>query len=328
MPLDTPPSKGAVSVAAGVLRDRQGRVLVTRRADHRHQGGLWEFPGGKIEPGESVEAALARELAEELGIRVQASRPLIRVPYRYPDKQVCLEVHEVTQFEGEPQGLEGQPLRWLPTAALEAGLFPAANRPIITAVRLPGVYVISPDADDPQRWLAALEATLARGARLLQMRVRGAPGERRPLAEQALDRTRAAGAKLLINGDPPLAAALGADGVHLTARQLAECDSRPLPTPHLVAASCHDPAELARAARLGIDFAVLGPVAATASHPDADPLGWERFAAWTADAPLPVYALGGLSPADRDTARAQGAQGVAGIRAFWGPDTGDAHLPR
>jgi len=314
-----------VSVAAGVLRDPQGRVLVTRRADHRHQGGLWEFPGGKIEPGEDAAEALARELAEELGVAVRSSRPLIRVPYRYPDRVVCLEVREVTQFEGEPRGLEGQPLRWLAPGELDPAEFPSANRPIITAVRLPSVYVISPDAPDTEGWLAGLEATLARGASLLQMRVGDRPGERRALAAQALERTRAAGARLLINADPELALALGADGVHLTARQLASLDQRPLPPPQLVAASCHDAAELARAARLGVDFAVLGPVAPTASHPGLEPLGWERFAAWTADAPLPVYALGGMTPADRDAARTHGAQGVAGIRAFWGAAAGDTH---
>lgn len=307
-----------MSVAAGVLRDVEGRVLVTRRADHRHQGGLWEFPGGKIEPGEGVGAALARELAEELGVAVIASRPLIRVPYRYPDKAVCLEVHEVTQFEGEPRGLEGQPLSWQAPGELDPARFPAANRPVIMAVRLPSVYVISPDAPEPQGWLAGLEATLARGARLLQMRVRGTPGERQPLAEQALDRARAAGARLLINGDPTLAAALGADGVHLTARQLAALPQRPLPPPQLVAASCHDARELARAARLGVDFAVLGPVASTASHPGREGLGWTRFAALTAETPLPVYALGGMTPGDRARARDHGGQGVAGISAFWG----------
>lgn len=317
----TPDRMTGIRVAAAVLRDAQGQVLVARRAEHRHQGGLWEFPGGKIEAGESVGEALERELREELGIAVRASRPLIRVPYRYPDKAVCLEVHEVTQFEGDPRGLEGQPLRWLAPEALSPGEFPAANRPIITAIRLPSVYVISPDAAEPEGWLRALERTLAAGARLLQLRVRGGPGSRRPLAEAALDRTRAAGAKLLLNGDPELAAALGADGVHLTATQLAAAQRRPLAPPQLVAASCHDPAELARAATLGVDFAVLGPVAATPSHPGAEPIGWERFAAWVGEAPLPVYALGGMTPADRETARAHGGQGVAGISAFWDAET-------
>lgn len=316
------PEAPAVHVAAGVLRDPQGRVLVTRRAEHRHQGGLWEFPGGKIEPGETAAAALARELDEELGVAVAGSRPLIRVPYRYPDRTVCLEVREVTRFSGEPRGREGQPLRWLAPEALDAAEFPAANRPIIMAVRLPALYVVSPDAPEPDRWLAELEATLTAGAGLLQMRVRGGPGERQPLAERALDLTRAAGARLLINGDPDLALALGADGVHLTARQLATLAHRPLPPPQLVAASCHSPQALARAAALGADFAVLGPVAPTASHPQAEPLGWQRFGEWVAEAPMPVYALGGMAPADQETARAYGGQGVAGIRAFWGV-TGD-----
>jgi 8-oxo-dGTP diphosphatase len=122
-------------------------------------------------------------------------------------------------------------------------------------------------------------------------------------------------ARVLINGDAQLARALGADGVHLPAEQLMRCRQRPeLP---LVAASCHDAQELTRAATLGLDFVVLGPVQATATHPRQPPLGWPAFARLVAGSSLPVYALGGLGRADLTHALAAGAHGIAAIRGAW-----------
>ena len=315
------PSTGAdaatIRVAVGVVRDEQGRVLVARRATDRHQGGRWEFPGGKLEAGESVTAALRRELAEELGITVHACIPLIRIAHDYGDRQVILEVREVVDWSGQARGLEGQPLAWQRPDALDPAGFPAANRGIIAALQLPGRYVISADCDEPASWLATLDRVLAAGERLIQFRVRLQGRTRRWLASEALARCRAAGARLLINGDSAMARRLEADGVHLSARELMQLHERPLSTEQWVAASCHDPAELRRAAALGVDFAVLSPVAPTASHPDARPLGWTSFADWVGETPFPVYALGGMRPEDQPVARRQGGQGVAGISGFW-----------
>ena len=121
-----------VKVAAGVI-ERDGQVLVTQRAAKAHQGGLWEFPGGKLESGESAEQALIRELAEELNIQVTQQAPLIEISHDYGDKQVRLFVSVVRAFEGEPQGLEGQPMQWIAAADLNTLSFPAANLPIIQA---------------------------------------------------------------------------------------------------------------------------------------------------------------------------------------------------
>ena len=125
----------AVHVAVGVVLDEQHRVLISRRASAAHQGGLWEFPGGKVEPGESVERALARELREELGIGFASSQPLLLVPFNHGDKAVLLDVHLVTELEGKARGLEGQPLRWVTAEELARYEFPAANVPIVSAVR-------------------------------------------------------------------------------------------------------------------------------------------------------------------------------------------------
>jgi 8-oxo-dGTP diphosphatase len=117
-----------------VLRGPEGEVLLTRRHADSHQGGLWEFPGGKVEPGESLAAALRRELLEELAVCVESHTPLIEVRHDYGDKQVLLDVHEVTAFSGEPAPQEAQPMRWVPLKELADYEFPAANAPIVKAL--------------------------------------------------------------------------------------------------------------------------------------------------------------------------------------------------
>jgi len=125
----------AVHVAVGVILDEQRNILIARRAHDTHQGGLWEFPGGKVEPGEAVESALYRELREELGILIGRTSPLQQVRHDYGDKAVLLDVHVVWDFAGEARGLENQPLRWVAVSELGAFSFPAANQPIVGAVR-------------------------------------------------------------------------------------------------------------------------------------------------------------------------------------------------
>ena len=120
-----------VIVVVGILIDEAGRVLVTRRAPGAHQGGLWEFPGGKVEEGETLIEALARELNEELGVLVETTEPLVVLEHDYGDKQVRLDVHRVTRWSGQPRGLEGQPLAWQRPEQLRDWAFPAANRPIL-----------------------------------------------------------------------------------------------------------------------------------------------------------------------------------------------------
>ncbi|MAT94702.1 MAG: 8-oxo-dGTP diphosphatase MutT [Halioglobus sp.] len=126
---------GAVHVAVGVIVDAQRRILLSRRAADAHQGGLWEFPGGKVEDGEALGDALARELREELDIVPVRTSPLIQVRHDYGDKRVLLDVHVVWDFRGDARGVEGQPLAWVPVAELDSYDFPAANLPIVTAVR-------------------------------------------------------------------------------------------------------------------------------------------------------------------------------------------------
>jgi 8-oxo-dGTP diphosphatase len=308
-----------IHVMAGAILDARGRVLVARRPDHAHQGGLWEFPGGKLEPGETPEQGLARELEEELGIGVLGSRPLIRIHHDYGDRRILLEVRRVDAYSGIPQGREGQPLAWLAPDAMDPARFPAADRPIITALRLPQRLLITgPDPRDPEALCARLARALRGGIRLVQLRAHELDDSAyRALAARAYAISTAAGARLLLNRDPAAVADCPRHGLHLNTRLLTAHDLRPGRSGELVGASCHDAAQLLRAAALGLDYAVLSPVKPTASHPAANPLGWARFQALVDPAGLPVYALGGLAPTDLPVAISHGAQGIAAIRGLW-----------
>ncbi|MBT8419569.1 MAG: Nudix family hydrolase [Gammaproteobacteria bacterium] len=319
---------GRIHVAVAVLFNERGEVLISQRHQGVHQGGLWEFPGGKVEPGEKVYSALCRELAEELDVTVIRARPLIQVPHDYADRRVLLDVWRVTRWSGTPKGREAQTIAWAPLDTLREYSFPAADAPIITAARLPDTYLITPmpDWDNVEGFLSALDACLFRGIRLVQLRI-GQPNTHKPthgeyeqLAKEALRLCHARGARCLLNSEPALAREMGMHGAHLTSRRLldeAGTGEGLSDEDFLFGASCHNEKEIRRACRIGVDFAVLAPVKATRTHPDAEPLTWARFSELTQSATIPVYALGGLSPGDMETAWRWGAQGIAAIRALW-----------
>lgn len=314
-----------VEVVAGLITDARGRVLLARRTEGRDLAGLWEFPGGKREPGETPEGTLVRELQEELGIEARIDGHLITVPHDGPGRSLRLDVRRVSRWKGVPRGREGQALAWVPPHKLPSYAMPPADRPVVAALLHPDRYAISPVPaggvdEGADAWLAGLDAALRRGVRRIQVRLPGiAPGLRRALAIAAAARCRESGAQLLVNSDVELAREVGA-GLHLRAAELAALDARPrLAAGALLAASCHDAEGLARAARLGCDFAVLGAVKPTATHPGRPGIGWDAFAHLRGEVSLPVYALGGLGPEDLPEARRHGAQGIAGIRALWPP---------
>jgi 8-oxo-dGTP diphosphatase len=308
-----------VEVVAGVIRDKTGRILLARRTEGRDLAGLWEFPGGKREPGESPEAALARELHEELGIDITCGAPVIAVPQRYPHKRLRLDVRHVASWRGTVKGHEGQALAWAPPHTLSAYAMPSADIPVVAALLQPDRYLVTPAPEGSDAaWLESLEAALDAGIRRVQLRAPHCPPARWTcLVEAAVDACRRHGADVLINGDIALAQAMDV-GVHLRSSQLAALEARPLPKEQRVGASCHTLEDLRRAEAIGCDFAVLGPIAQTPTHPNAKPLGWEGFAALREEVALPIYAIGGMTVEDVATARAHGAQGIAAIRALWG----------
>jgi 8-oxo-dGTP diphosphatase len=320
-----------------VLEDAAGRVLVAQRPAGKSLAGGWEFPGGKLHAGEARIAGLARELEEELGIRVDPAscRPLIRYLHAYPELEVLLDVFRVARWSGTPQCLEHQALDWRPAdALLSHGLLPA-DAPIVNALRLPSMVAVTPAAAEhgEAQFMDGIEA-LAEGnddTLICLRRPDLAPARLVELAGGVACRLEGTGARLLLHGEPAallsalesapagLAARLEPvlTGIHMPGRCLEALQSRPVPRSMWWGVSCHDAAQLARAVAIGADYAFLGHVAATASHPGQPGMGWDRFMALVADLPLPVYAIGGLGPQDLEAARAHGAQGIAAIRSLW-----------
>lgn len=304
-------------VAVGVLIRPDGSFLIAQRPAGKPMAGYWEFPGGKLEPGESVFEALRREFIEELGLSITQAVPWAQRVVVYPHATVRLHFWRAYAWQGEPQSLEGQAWCWEHIDALRVEPWLAGALPLRRWLALPDVYTISNAADlGVAAFLERLDVRLARGgARLLQLR--------EPLFDDAQfgalfrevrARTREHGGRLLVNSRHRRCAS-EADGLHLTAADLAACTVRP--EADWCAASCHDAGEIARAGELGLDFAVFGPVQPTASHPGAAGCGWKGFVDGTGSTMLPVYALGGLTVADLATARQHGAQGVALLRAAW-----------
>lgn len=308
-----------VHVVAAVIRNAQQDILLALRPNDKHMGGLWEFPGGKCEPGESPQQALARELHEELGIAIENSQPLIQVRHDYPDLHILLDVYEVLSFTGEAHGAEGQEVRWVASKTLSDYQFPAANRTIVTAAQLPQRYLITPEQLTAEQLYIGAEQALAQGCELLQLRAPHLPvGEYKSLAQrlQALCFGRA---RLLLKGDLAWQAEFPQAGWHLTAKQLQALagQSRPLADNRLLAASCHTAQELQLATELHVDFVTLSPVLPTLTHPGASTLGWDAAQALLLEFNAPAFLLGGLTEQNTAQARAIGGQGVAGIRGFW-----------
>ena len=306
-----------VEVVAAVIERPDGRFLLAQRPAGKVYAGYWEFPGGKVEPGEAVAAAIARELHEELGIEVEIADPWIVRIYAYPHATVRLNFFRVRAWHGEPHAKEQQQLAWQHASALDVAPLLPANAPVMRALQLPFEYAITHAGEiGSEAQLSLLERRLALGLRLVQVREKSmTPAQLERFAGAVVERARPHGARVLINSDIELARRVGADGVHLTAMQLARMQHRP--TLGWCAASCHHAAELARAGELGIDFAVLGPVQATPTHPHAPTLGWDGFRALARHAAMPVFALGGMRPDDLDAARHCGAQGIAMVRGSW-----------
>ncbi|MCC6472972.1 MAG: Nudix family hydrolase [Burkholderiales bacterium] len=309
-----------VDVAVAVLiRAQDGRVLLARRPRGKVYAGYWEFPGGKVESGESAVAALAREIREELGVDVGEAHPWITRVFEYPHARVRLHFFRVRSWLGSVIAREHDALAWQDVASVDVEPMLPANAPVLRALGLPAEYAITQAGPlGEELFIERLRQRLADGLALVQVREPAyAPQRMESFARRVVAIACPEGARVLVNGDAALAARVGAQGVHLTARQVAAMERRPdLP---LVGASCHDAQELRAAERLGVDFAVLGPVHPTPTHPERAAMGWPAFERLARDAAIPVYALGGVAPGERHQAWVCGAHGIAMIRGSWRP---------
>ena len=311
--------------AAVILREgAEGgtEYLLAQRPPGKAYAGYWEFPGGKVEAGETFAEALVRELQEELGITVTAMTPWMTRHFVYPHARVEIRFFRVTAWIGDLQPLEHTGTVWLDTLSMAGGcdldampvrpVLPA-NTPILRALALPNIYALT------NAGAAGMAGELARIARakprLVQVREKTMNDlDRQAFTRQVVDLVHGYGGHVLLNGGISEAVALGVDGVQLTSAALMACEVRPdLP---LVFASCHTLAELRKASSLGLDAVILGTVNPTPTHPDGSPLGWAGFVQMIEGFELPVYAIGGMSQADVSTAQALGAQGVAMMRGW------------
>ncbi len=224
-----------------------------------------------------------------------------------------LHFFRVSAWDGEPQRLEDQDIKWQRVEAPDVSPMLPANAPVLAALALPSIMALSNCAGlGVDGWIGKLTDLAMREKLLVQVREKACNFQQvQHILSRALARAQPFGARIVVNSD--CGSYPQCRGVHLTAKALMAATERPDAT--LVGASCHDERELDHAERIGVDYAVVGPVKASASHPGAAPLGWARFAELARDRPMPLFAIGGLTRADLAEARRHGAHGVALLSA-------------
>jgi 8-oxo-dGTP diphosphatase len=330
----TPLKNKITQAAVGVIQHRNGLVLLGQRPQGKPWAGYWEFPGGKIESGETAEQALKRELQEELGISATTLYPWLTRTFDYaakydaagqlesPAKTVKLHFHMVAEWDGQPFGMEKQTISWQNPANPDVGPMLPANAPILKALTLPNAYAISNLQELGETlFFERLKLALDNGLTMILIREKQLDSEALFMfAEQVMEIAGPYEVKVMIHSDMELCATLNAAGVHLSSKDLMAMKAKPAGI--LCGASCHNQAELLQAATLGLDYVMLSPVTNTQSHSDATPLGWANFVNLIKDYPLPVYALGGMHPVMLAEARSYGAHGIAMQRAVWQSDMG------
>jgi 8-oxo-dGTP diphosphatase len=323
-------------VAVAVFIRPDGCFLLSSRPAGKPYAGFWEFPGGKIERGETVFDALRRELIEELNVVIDRASPWFTYMMHYEHASVRLHAWRVTQWHdvdaGGMRGMEGQQWRWQCLDAITVAPTLLGCAPIFRALALPTTYVVTNASEvGGEAYLKQIRAVWSKNAserpsmlefgskqicfpRLVQIRENAMLREEKlAFSTSLISQARKVNALVMVNSDLALARTTNANGVHLTSAQLKTIEARP--DFDWVGASVHTTAELARAAELKCDFAVLGSVKQTASHPGQTPIGWTKFGDMVRNSPIPVFAIGGLTHADMADALAHGAHGIAMQRA-------------
>ena len=308
-----------VNVAVGVVKNSHQKILISERPASKTHGGCWEFPGGKIKPGETVIDALSRELYEELNLTLEDSRRLITIRHNYDEYPVKLDVRLVHSWHGSIHGREGQAFKWVDINRLSEFTYPAANNYILSALSLPELYFITPEAElFREGFLDKCEKIIKAGCRMIQFRCKSRPfTDSRTIFNSLLKICSKNNCKLLLNSTPEEALNAGASGCHLSSSNLMKYQCRALPHGFILGGSCHNIEELNHAEEMKLDFVVLGSVYATASHHDSGCLGWDGFQKLAAQTNLPVYAIGGMQMKEMETAWDYGAQGLASISNIW-----------
>lgn len=310
-------TKPFIDIAVGVLK-RNGLICLSQRQKHQSFADCWEFPGGKVESQETLIKALKREFKEELNITTHNWQPLIEIPWHYEKVSVRLHVFETDEFEGEPQGNEGQKVQWFELAELNNLEFPQANKGIVSALNLPSQYMMNGKYSSVEDALTKIEIALANGIKICQLKNRGlTESEFDELVQKSIFLCHKKQAKLLLNGEANLLKKHpNADGLQISATDIGLYQHRPVAKDKLLGISTHEDEHIQQALKLEADFLLLSPVKPTSAHPDLQAIGWQGFEKMLKALPIPVYALGGMNPEDVNKAKSHGAQGVAAISGF------------
>lgn len=302
-----------VEVAAAILLRQRGdgstEYLLARRPQGKVYAGYWEFPGGKVEPGETLHQALLRELHEELGIRIERAWPWLSCRFTYPHATVRLKFFHVIAWRGEIEPIEHDGFVWVGIGqdAPVAPVLPA-NGPILRALELPAEYTqVRVVEGDSSAATAAIAQALNTGSRLFHIDAACLPeGKRQDFVVTALQlASRHPEARVLIEDNAELARVTGAHGLHLSASRLMPLETRP--AFDRVAATCRNAKELAHAIALGLDFVILWP------EPQATEMDWPLFSRMIEFSPIPVYAGINRRSGKLELARQHGAHGVAKV---------------
>ena len=315
-------TENIVHVAVAVIKNSEGQYFIAKRPQESHQGGLWEFPGGKVENNETVFDALKRELFEEIGITLLKATPLIQISHDYGDKSVYLDVFSIDEFTEEAFGKEGQEIRWINKSELSLYEFPIANIPIVNAIQLPDKYMITGKFSDENDLLCRLQESINNGIKLIQFRAKDLEEETYfKFAKKIHSVCEKENVKLQLNTSvhnyKKYSANKFSHGLHLNSRELEYYFPDDFDKKILISTSTHNQDEISLSENKKVSFIVLSPVNSTLSHPDTIPIGWDKFKELTQTATMPVYALGGMKVELLDKAKNLGAQGIAAIGEFW-----------
>jgi 8-oxo-dGTP diphosphatase len=315
-----------IHVVAAVIENDKHEVLIAKRAEYQHQGGLWEFPGGKVEVGETAFDALQRELKEELDISIHVLNPFIKIWHKYPDSSIFLDIYTIYDFDGLPKGNEGQQVKWVSKKDLLNYNFPKANEKIVKAITCPEIISITA----PNFTLA--DCTKQRVEKLLSLNVdavllrTASLNDKEYMAcvelfdkltnEVSHEQKLSASIKLFINRPALVQDCHQASGLHLSVKELIKLPKTFKKQAMQMSASCHNEQELKAAQQAGCDFLFVSPVKTTNSHRESTLLTWQGFENLVACSNLPCIALGGMDLENLVTVKERGGFGVAGISNF------------
>jgi 8-oxo-dGTP diphosphatase len=300
-----------VDVAVCVVQTPDGRVLLAERTGRQVAAGFWELPGGKIETGESAAQAAARELQEETGLIPMGVKPWLSYEHQFPTKRLRLQFFRAQAWQGSPYGREGQRLAWVDPAAPHVGPILPSNDRALFALSLPAAYIVADFCarSSDHVVLTAIRDAMSSGNTLMRVCTPStSPGQSATLLARVAGIAAEFPAARLFASSTMDARRTGLAGVHSCAHALRTLTARP--PVQLWAATCHDETDLARAVSLGADFVVLSPIQPDPERPWQTPIGWDGLRRYAAASSVCVYAHGGLTQADMQTAQQAGAAGV------------------